>query len=338
MDWNSRVIGPRHSGPDLTSRAALGFLRAEFPEMAVAGSPSLVLERPIAADPPRLSAGELLEHRNFSAVPVGLTSAAERVSEFAGFLDGAQKVQVLAYPKGMPVVLGTVSAGIRLRIDRRLVTWKKREPAVERRLYLPLAYLQSTTLASDARFTVIDTSASDSGGIAPDAHPLGLVDRAVQLVQEHREALEHRFAGEWCDTENAPLFIDGGISGTARIASSPLAIGVVKSHRTLYADNAALGILFSLKKSERSTVFRVSPRSRHSIASWYLRLRSAGGQDPLWGLVRVEIADTHDAVDRADEISRWVLAESSPLSLPDGRWDKMAYGIRDAEEFLRAIS
>jgi hypothetical protein len=54
--------------------------------------------------------------------------------------------------------------------------------------------------------------------------------------------------------------------------------------------------------------------------------------------VRVEIADASDAVTRADEISRWVLAESSPLSLPDGRWDKMAYGIRDAEEFLRAIS
>jgi hypothetical protein len=28
----------------------------------------------------------------------------------------------------------------------------------------------------------------------------------------------------------------------------------------------------------------------------------------------------------------------NPLSLPDGRWDKMAYGVRDAEEFLRAIS
>ena len=28
----------------------------------------------------------------------------------------------------------------------------------------------------------------------------------------------------------------------------------------------------------------------------------------------------------------------SPLSLPDGRWDKMAYGVHDCEEFLRAIS
>ena len=46
-------------------------------------------------------------------------------------------------------------------------------------------------------------------------------------------------------------------------------------------------------------------------------------------------ADVHD---RADEISRWILAEKTPLALPDGRWDKMSYGVRDCEEFLRAIS
>ena len=43
------------------------------------------------------------------------------------------------------------------------------------------------------------------------------------------------------------------------------------------------------------------------------------------------------AAARANEVSRWVLAEALPLALPDGRWDKMAYGIRDCEEFLRAI-
>ncbi len=332
------MIGSRNSGPDLTSRAALSFLKSEFPEISVADTPAVVLERPVASDPPRLSAVEPIEHRDFSRVSVGLPQANARTSEFGGFLDGAQKVQVLAYPKGIPVVLGTVSAGIRCRRERRLVTWKELEPAVERRLYIPLGFLGTTKFASSEAFTIVDTSSVGEGSPALDAHPLGLVDRAVQLVSEHRETLEYRFAEHWCESEGAPLFIDGGISGSARIASSPLAIGVVKSHRTLYVENSALPTLFALKKGERSTVFRVSPRSRHSIASWYLRLRSAQGHDPLWGLVRVEIADTTDAVDRADEISRWVLAESSPLALPDGRWDRMAYGIRDTEEFLRAIS
>ena len=331
------MIGSRNSGPDLSSRAALGFLKSEFPDIRVSDAPAVVLERPAAADPPRLRAVELVEGDKFSAIPVGVAAAANRASGFGGFLDGAQKVQVLAYPKGVPVVLGTVSAGIRCRVERRLLTWKEREPAVERRLYLPLAFLGGARLASSERFEVVDTS-GDPSAAGLDAHPLGLVDRAMQIVQENREALENRFAEDWCNCEGSPLFIDGGISGSAPVASSELAIGVIKSHRTLYVLNSSLPALFALKKGERSTAFRVAPRSRQSVLSWYLRVRSAIGHDPLWGLVRIEIADTPDAVSRADEISRWVLAESSPLSLPDGRWDKMAYGIRDAEEFLRAIS
>ena len=60
--------------------------------------------------------------------------------------------------------------------------------------------------------------------------------------------------------------------------------------------------------------------------------------DALFGLVRVEAALSADVSARADEVSRWIIAEGSPLALPDGPWDKMAYGIRDTEEFLRAIS
>ena len=26
-----------------------------------------------------------------------------------------------------------------------------------------------------------------------------------------------------------------------------------------------------------------------------------------------------------------------PVALPDNRWDKMVYGVRDCEEFLRAV-
>ena len=87
-----------------------------------------------------------------------------------------------------------------------------------------------------------------------------------------------------------------------------------------------------------SSVFRVSPRLRNSVMSWYLRLHNHDGHDALWGLVRVEMSECNDPTERADEISRWILAETNPLALPDGRWDKMSYGIRDVEEFLRAIS
>jgi hypothetical protein len=63
----------------------------------------------------------------------------------------------------------------------------------------------------------------------------------------------------------------------------------------------------------------------------------------MWSLVRVEIAlprrpDVATLGSRADEVSRWILAESTPLALPDARWDTMVYGIRDCEEFLRAVT
>lgn len=327
----------RNSGPDLTSRAALGFLRCALPDLEVSETLGAVLERGTAADPPRLSRAECLEHPEMRAVPVAPISA-KRESAFAGFLDGTQKLQVVAYPRGLPVVLGTVSAAIRFRENRRLITWKGLAPAVERRLYVPMRQLGFLNSLTNRPFPIVDVSAQEASGGDEDSHPLRLIDCAMHLLQTHRESLEARFAVEWCRRETAPLFVDGGISGNPEIAASPLAIGIVKSHRTLYADSKALGLISGLGKAERSSVFRIASDARSSVASWYLRLRSTPGQDPLWGLVRIEIADTQDAAARADEVSRWVLSESSPLSLPDGRWDKMAYGVRATEEFLRAIS
>ena len=61
-------------------------------------------------------------------------------------------------------------------------------------------------------------------------------------------------------------------------------------------------------------------------------------RDPLWGLVRVEVAVDGATPERADLVSRWLLAERSPVSLPDPRWGAMAYGIRLTEEYLRAVT
>jgi hypothetical protein len=69
--------------------------------------------------------------------------------------------------------------------------------------------------------------------------------------------------------------------------------------------------------------------------SWYLRLRDPNGRDPLWGLLRIEVPEA-DA-ERVDLVSRWVLAEAAPLALPDPRWDTLVYGVRDCEEYLRAV-
>lgn len=333
-----------NSGPDAPSRAALRLLVQRLPGLSIVHG-AAPAEPVAASDPPTLRAAAIVEGTALRAVRVPGFSR-EATSGFGAFLDGAQKVQVVGHYHGMPVVLGTVSAAVRIRVNRRIITWGHRAPRVERRIYLPLRYLPplasgATSAAPDTGQTdweIVDTSTADASGARPSQHPAVLLDRATRAVDRQRDQLEDSLAEAWCALGEAPLFIDGGISRSTRVASSLCAVGVIKSHRTLYVEGDALGIVLGLRQYERSSVFRVTPRSRSSVLSWYLRLRAAEGHDPLWGLVRVEVAECDGPGERADEISRWVLAETSPLALPDGRWDKMAYGVRDCEEFLRAIS
>jgi hypothetical protein len=312
-------------------------LAALLPEARPAGIGESTLE--VAGqgmDAPRLISATVLEkgplraHRVFDPPVAG----------FRAFLDGTQRSEVANYVDGAPVVLGHVAAVVRERRNRRMHTWGA--PLVETRVYCPRSMVSPSswdTLHAIFDEQLVDTS---DGGVDLTSHPFALRDAAVHRVQAHRESLEQRLAERWCAREREPLFIDGGISGSEAVAVSGCTVGVVKSHRTLYAEGDALAAVLALAHRERSSVFRITSPKRTTVASWYLRLRDPRGRDPMWGLVRVELAHPGpEAIDRiglrADDVSRWILAEASPLALPDARWDKMVYGVRDCEEFLRAI-
>ena len=306
-----------------------------LPGMApLSGASPLELSSQFAQEKPRLDPPELLEGKTLSARPV----PGSPVARFAAFLDGTQASRVLQYIGGVPLVHGTVAAVVRARRERRMHTW--REPLVSRGLYVPRSLLPTETQAAlaDAGIEVFDTAANRD---LDSIHPFAIQEAALQSVQRHRSALEKELAEAWIAAGEGELFVDGGISESAAVATSPLAVGVVKSHQQLYVHGDDLPVVLGLRHAERSSVTVVTPRTRTRVASWYLRLRDSGGRDPLWGLVRVEIAvpagKAADVTRRADEVSRWVLAEALPIALPDGRWDKMVYGIRDCEEFLRAI-
>lgn len=305
-----------------------------FPDSApVEGERPLELTR--EGEPPRLISASILEghelrvRRVFGEPEVG----------FAAFLDGKQESVVELYrPGGVPIVRGRVGAVIRDRRNRRLYTWRS---AVHERLYAPRARMRAAEWERLARcgIELRDTTDGEDGA---SEHPLALRELAIHRVQSDREAVERALALEWCAHETRPLLIDGGISGAEQVARAACAIGVVKTHRTLYALGDALAAVLALGMAERSSVFLVTSTKRASVASWYLRIRDPRGHEPTWGLVRVEVAApaaerVPDIGERADEVSRWVLAEAAPVALPDARWDKMVYGVRDCEEFLRAI-
>lgn len=295
-------------------------------------------------EPGRTRASALLGDHEMRAVPVpGIHDA---IPAFGAFLDGVQESRVVAYVETVPVVHGRTAAVIRARLDRRLVTWGE-APLVEEALYLPTGIVarEMGEALRSAPCAVVDTTDDSSGDGTPldEWHPQQWLRRAVQLVQRGREALEQRLAEAWCRTgEGGPLYLDGALPASVVILGGSRAVGVVKSHHTLYATGGALATVMSLGVGERSSAFVIESRWRAPVASWYLRQRLPEGHDPFWGLVRIEVplatlqgeGPSPDAA--ADRISRWVAAEASPLALPDARWDTMAYGIRDCEVFLRA--
>ena len=306
------------------------------PDLALVIDGDQTLERLTPdARPPRLVGADVIEGGPMRARRV----FGDPIVAFAAFLDGTQSSRVLAYVDGVPIVHGTVAAAVRIRRNRRLTTWHR--PIIQRKLYGALAAIAPAhrRMLESLGVPLVDTMTSAGA----TTHPFVLRDDAVHRIQEDREAAERELAERWCHLEHEPLFIDGSISGSDRVAAAECTVGVVKSHRTMYAEGVALQTIFALRRAERSSVFRVTSPKRTPVASWYLRLRDAVGHDPMWGLVRVEIAsppriDVGAIGDRADMVSRWIMAEAVPLAMPDARWDKMVYGIRDCEEFLRAVT
>jgi len=327
-----------------SAHEARRFILDRLPDCAPVDGPPGEGERFGRGDePPVLIEPEIIEGPGFRAIQVAEPRSVQPgsmrgQSGFCGFLDGTQDVRIINQFEGIPIVWATVSAAIRARVNRRLVCWSGKGPIVSRRYYIPFRYVDGMRDDLRANPFVVDTAREDRHGVFPSQHPAALMEAAVARVQQDRETIELQLAEAWCATETTVLYVDGSLTASAIVSKSHLAVGVVKSHRRLYADGPAFRVLVGLAAGQRSSAFRIAPRSRYPVASWYVRVRPAKGRDALFGLVRVEAAEGADITERADEISRWIMAEGAPLSLPDGRWDKMAYGIRDTEEFLRAIS
>lgn len=290
-------------------------------------------------EPAVLIAPTIIEDGPFRAIRVCDPKSLDGITGFTAFLDGTQRIEVLAHDNGIPILWATVSAAIRARVDRRMVAWPDLGPTVRSAFYVPLRYVKN--LHDDVRKhpSTVDTARASTPDKVPSRHPAALREAAIKKIQSSREKAEMELAEAWCAVQSGVLYVDGSLTASEAVSTSGCAVGVIKSHNRIYADGDALDVLINLKAGERTSVFRPpTETNRFPVASWYVRIRQASGHDALFGLVRVEATLSTELPARADEISRWIIAEGSPLALPDGRWDKMSYGIRDTEEFLRAIS
>jgi hypothetical protein len=292
---------------------------------------ALELEPSLARDSTlRTVEAPLLESR-FATRPL-----ATLPSRFAAFLDGAQWSQVAAFVGGVPIVVATVAAVIRERVQRRLRTWENGFDSLEQ-VYVPVPLLPPEVKQKLAAADLEPRNTLDTWDGSP-MHPNLLLMRAVHAVQEDREQLEQELAERWCSSREEPLLVDGGLPQGLSCKPGCNCVGAVKSHNTLYASGTLLEEVLALPVGARSAALMVEHHWGPPCVSWYLRLRPAAADDPLRGLLRVEaiLEPGPSLTKEVDAISGWLLSERAPLALPDPRWPVLLYGIRDCEEWLRA--
>jgi hypothetical protein len=244
----------------------------------------------------------------------------------AAFLDGTQRSEVVAYAGSSPLLVATVRAAVLEREDRRLraVVLRERLLCVGRRAGLDAA---GEALAGLDRVELDDSQA---------AHPVRDLVQAGQAIDEARGALEREAGLAYREQRDGWLVVDGSLAEFPAAGTDRRMVAVSKSHSTLPFDGEELERYLRLPAGHRSSIFTPASRRFVPVRAWALRLWPWEGRDLLHGLVRVEVAPGVGTPERADELSRWLLAERAPVSAPDKRWDRLLYGVRRVEEFLRA--
>jgi hypothetical protein len=283
----------------------------------------------------RMSRATLLE-TPMRAIAVGECDVS--ANQFRYFIDGIQRSWLLYYQDFVPVYYGYVAAVVRQRPETLMATW---ESLVREDIYLPYRHFDPAERSQlEARFSIVDTAPRGENEAIDDANtddsekqPVALREAARNRISDSREKLESDLAELWIKADLPGwLVMDGSITISKAAASHKRTIGLIKSHNTQYFAFPEQEVVLNLKQGDRSSTF--TPPSRHPVCSWYLRLRDNSNEDVHFGLVRVEASLKSQG--QVDEISRWILTERRPLSLPDSRWDKMIYPIRDCEQFLRS--
>jgi hypothetical protein len=242
------------------------------------------------------------------------------------FLDGIQKSGVIAYDGSAPIVVAEIAAGVRERQDRRLRT------AVEERRMVALARPSALAAAGDALSQMQTIALPDD----EPPHPLRDLVNAGHAVDQARGALEVIVGDRYRASSDAWLVLDGSLAVSPRWADDPRMVAISKSHSILPFDGADLEQYLRLPCAHRSSVYAPATRSLAPVRAWGLRLWPWEGKDLLHGLIRVEVAPANGSTERANEISRWILAERAPVSAPDRRWDRLLYGIYSVEQYLKA--
>ncbi|HZB27737.1 MAG TPA: hypothetical protein VE282_04170, partial [Gemmatimonadales bacterium] len=240
-------------------------------------------------------------------------------------LDGVQRSEVVAYAGASPIIVAEIAAAVRERRGRRLHT------VLEERRKIALARPPALARAGPVLDGLDLVTLPDDD--AP--HPVRDLVQAGHALDRSRGSLELTVGDGYRIRSDAWMVVDGALSESPRWSADDRMVAVSKSHSILPFDGDDLERYLRLPPGCRSSVYQPKTRTLAPVYAWGLRLWPWEGKDLLHGLVRVEVAAANGSSETADAISQWLLAERTPLSLPDRRWDRLLYGIYSVEQYLR---
>lgn len=271
-----------------------------------------------AIRPARIVEGESLQ-----VIPIG---PAEAWPGPLAYLDGIQHAEIVGYAGSAPLFAATIAAAVRQRHESRLHT------VVEAKRTVILGRPAALLAAGDT-FGALETIP------LPDdepTHPLRDLVNAGHAVDRARGDIEVVVGDQYRARSDGWLLIDGTLAVSPRWAADARMVAISKSHSILPFEGADLEQYLRLPCAHRSSVYAPVTRSLAPVRAWGLRLWPWEGKDLLHGLVRVEVAPANESTERANEISRWILADRAPISAPDRRWDRLLYGMHSVEQYLKA--
>jgi hypothetical protein len=265
----------------------------------------------------------LVEDATLRCRPVG---AAEPWPDPLAFLDGVQRMHLVAYAGAAPIYVGEIAAAVRERRGARLQT------VLEERRRVVIARPRALAAAGDALENLATLALPED----EPPHPVRDLTQASRALDRARGRLELDLGRRFRLASDVWLLVDGSLAESPDWATDPRTVGVSKSHATLPFEGGDLERYLRLPPGQRSSIFAPQTRSVAPVHAWALRLWSWEGKDLFHGLVRVEVSPANGVPATADLLSRRLLAERAPISTPDPRWDRLLYGIHSVEQYLRA--
>src|SRR5688572_5236248 len=268
--------------------------------------------------PARLVEGEVLEYRH--------VGGAEPWPGVLAFLDGVQRMRLVAYAGAAPIYVAEIAAAVRERQAARLRT------VVDAGRVLAIGRPRALEAAGDALDGLVTLALPED----EPPHPVRDLTLAGRALDRARGQLELDVGRRFRGRSDGWLVVDGALSESPDWASDLRTVGVSKSHSALPFDGADLERYLRLPPGHRTSVFAPESRSIAPVLAWALRLWDWESRDLFHGLVRIEVAPANGDPATADLISRRLIAERAPLSTPDPRWDRLLYGIHSVEQYLHA--